>query len=370
VTDPTPGPDPASPAPEPAQLVELALLGEPRSLRRREVSVSAGVSLLSARRFWRALGFPNVDDELVAFTATDLVALQQIAGLVREGSVDEATALALARSIGRSTDRMASWQVQLLAESVAAERAADPTSTLDARHAAQVARAVVELSDRLEPLIAYAWRRHLAAAVERLMADAETAPDPDHDPDDPRHDGAEHQRGVRSVGFADLVSFTRLVRRLSERDLAALVQRFEALASDIVSAHGGRVIKTVGDEVLFAAATPSAAAAIALDIASVMAEDDLLPDVRSGLATGPVVMRLGDVFGTTVNRASRLTGIAHPGTVLVDDTTATALDAVSGFELEMLRRRPVRGLGMLRPWRLVRASPRRSRVATDEQLDE
>jgi adenylate cyclase len=318
--------------------VEQALLGEPRRWRRREVSASAGVSLRSARRFWRALGFPNVDDEYAAFTASDLRALQLMVALVRDGTVDDATALALTRSIGRSTDRLASWQVQLLAETVGPE---------------QAAASVVELADRLEPLVTYAWRRHLAAAVGRVVADAQPE--------------VLQQGGVRSVGFADLVSFTRLVRTLDERELAALVQRFEALVSDIVAAHGGRVIKTVGDEVLFAAGTPAAAAAIALDIASTMAEDDLLPDVRSGLATGPVVMRLGDVFGTTVNRASRLTGIAQPGTVLVDDTTAAALDAVSGFELEALRRRPVRGLGRVRPWRLRRASTSRSRVTLDEQ---
>lgn len=344
------------PPDDPVQAVELALLGEPRTLGRREVSAGADVSVLSARRFWRALGFPNVDDGSVAFTAADLQALQQVVALVRDDVVDEATATALARAVGRSTDRLASWQVQLLAEAVAAERAADPGSALDARHAAQVAASVVELADRLEPLVAYAWRRHLAAAVARLMADA--APEEDH------------QGGVRSVGFADLVSFTRLVRRLSERELAALVQHFEALVSDIVAAHGGRVIKTVGDEVLFATGSPPAAAAIALDIAATMAEDDRLPDVRSGLATGPVVMRLGDVFGTTVNRASRLTGIAHPGAVLVDDATAAALASVSGFDLEGMRRRALRGLGVVRPWRLRRASPTRvgsSRVASDDE---
>jgi adenylate cyclase len=354
-------------ADDPARDVELALLGEPRQLRRREVSASAGVSLRSARRFWRALGFANVDDDHAAFTAADLAALQQVVGLVRDAAVDEATALAMARSIGRSTDRMASWQVQLLAESVAAERAADPESALDARHAAQVASSVVELADRLEPLVAYAWRRHLVAAVERLMADAQPEPAVTTELDDPGQPGGPDRRSsVRTVGFADLVSFTRLVRRLSERELAALVQRFEALVSDIVAAHGGRVIKTVGDEVLFAAAGAPAAAAIALDIAAAMAEDDLLPDVRSGLATGPVVMRLGDVFGTTVNRASRLTGIAHPGAVLVDDATAAALASVSGFDLDVMLRRPMRGLGRVRPWRLRRASTTRSKVATDE----
>jgi adenylate cyclase len=350
VTDGAPG--------DPAQEVELALLGHPRSLGRREVSAGAGVSVVSARRFWRALGFPNVDDDSAAFTAADLVALQRVVGVVRDGVVDEATAAALARAVGRSTDRLASWQVQLLAEAVAAERAADPESVPDARHAAQVAASVVELADRLEPLVAYAWRRHLAAAVARLMADAEPELD--------------HRGGVRSVGFADLVSFTRLVRRLSERELAALVQHFEALASDIVAAHGGRVIKTVGDEVLFAAASAPAAAAIALDIAAAMSEDEVLPDVRSGLATGPVVMLLGDVFGTTVNRASRLTGIAHPGAVLVDDATAAALASVSGFDLDPMRRRALRGLGVVRPWRLRRASPTRvppvsPKVSGDDQ---
>ena len=63
-----------------------------------------------------------------------------------------------------------------------------------------------------------------------------------------------------------------------------MVQRFEALATDIVTAHGGRVIKTVGDEILFVTLDAAPAAAIALDLVDTMAEDDLLPDVRVGMA--------------------------------------------------------------------------------------
>jgi adenylate cyclase len=159
----------------------------------------------------------------------------------------------------------------------------------------------------------------------------------------------------RSVGFADLVSFTRLVRRLSERDLARVVQRFEALASDVVIAHGGRVIKTVGDEVLFVAIGAAPAAAIALDLVKAMADDDLLPDVRVGMASGRVISRLGDVFGTTVNRASRLTAVAKPRTVVVDDALAAILGSMSGFEMSPLRRRTLRGIGPVRPWVLRRA---------------
>ena len=126
----------------------------------------------------------------------------------------------------------------------------------------------------------------------------------------------------RVVGFADLVNFTSLVRRMTERQLAVMVQRFEALATDIVTAHGGRVIKTVGDEILFVTIGAAPAAAVALDLVETMAEDDLLPDVRVGMAVGPVLSRLGDVFGTTVNRASRLTSVAPAGGVLVDDALA------------------------------------------------
>jgi adenylate cyclase len=177
------------------------------------------------------------------------------------------------------------------------------------------------------------------------------------------------------VGFADLVSFTRLVRRLSERDLARVVQRFEALASDIITAHGGRVIKTVGDEVLFVAIGAAPAAAIALDLVEAMALDDVLPDVRVGMASGRVISRLGDVFGTTVNLASRLTAVAKPRSVLVDGGLAASLASMSGFEMTPLRRRTLRGIGPVTPWALRRAGQtgRRGRMGeheTDHMVDD
>lgn len=326
------------------------VLGTPRRLRSRQVSTDAGVSLRSARRFWRALGFANVDDALEAFTDADVDALRRVAGLVRDGVVDEPTALGMTRAVGRSVDRMASWQLQLLAEVVAAEAAeqADGPGRTDAltpgQEAQRVADLIARLTDDLEPLVVYAWRRHLASSLERFVT--ERSPQPDA------------RQMVRSVGFADLVSFTRVVRRLTERDLAALVQHFEATTSDIVASHGGRVVKTVGDEVLFVAQKVPAAAAIALDIAEEMGHDAMLPDVRVGLATGTVVARLGDVFGTTVNRAHRLTSIARPGAVLVDDGTASVLGETSGFSCQPLRRRSLRGLGSVSPWLLRRRSGR------------
>ena len=320
------------------------VLGGDRRLSSREVSGQAGVSLLSARRFWRALGFANVEAGAEAFTAADVAALHRVSGLVRGGVLDETTALGMTRAVGRSVDRLASWQLQLLAEVVAERATATDVPPGGPEEAQVVADLVAELADELEPLVVYAWRRHLASSLERFVA--ERSPHP------------EARQMVRSVGFADLVSFTRVVRRLSERELSVLVQRFEATTSDIVASHGGRVIKTVGDEVLFVAEKVPAGAAIALDIAAEMTQDDLLPEVRVGLATGTVVARLGDVFGTTVNRASRLTAVASPGAVLVDDTTAAALGATSGFSCEPLRRRSLRGIGSVSPWLLRRRHDR------------
>ena len=98
--------------------VEARLLGQPRSLRPREVSALASVSLRSARKFWHALGFPNVGDEDTVFTETDVLALQAVAGLVRDGVFDEPTALAMTRALARTTDRLAVWQTQLMAEAL------------------------------------------------------------------------------------------------------------------------------------------------------------------------------------------------------------------------------------------------------------
>lgn len=352
--DPVPGPEPFD-AEVDAKDVTERLLGRPLELRRRDVTRDAGVSLLSAQKFWRALGFPVVytDDEL--FTTSDVDALRTVAGVVREGHIDESLALAMTRAVARSADRLAVWQAQLVAEVVETEMslahrvdAAEPGAGAETRSvpsietATETAHRMAELADRFEPLLVYAWRRHLSAAISRMLADA-----------DPESYGLVK---MRSIGFADLVNFTSLVRKMSERDLAHLVHRFERLSSDVITAHGGRLIKTVGDEVLFTTVQAAPAAAIALDLIDTISQDDVLPEVRCGMARGPVVSSLGDVFGTTVNRASRLTAVAQASTVLVDATLARELATLSGFRLTGQRRRILRGVGPVSPSLLRRAS--------------
>ena len=104
-----------------------------------------------------------------------------------------------------------------------------------------------------------------------------------------------------------------------------MVARFEELAHDTVVALGGRVVKMIGDEVMFVVQSPVNAARIGLSLAEAYADDELLSDVRVALAVGPVLLQEGDFYGPVVNLASRLVAVAHPGTVLVSDELRTAL---------------------------------------------
>ena len=163
-------PDPTGSSAPAADDVEARLLGGRRSMCRRELSATSSVSRLSARRFWHALGFPNVGDEDVVFTGADLSALQSVAALVRGGLVDEHTALAMTRAFARSTDRLAEWQTELMAEAMGG--APDPAT------AQAVAEGLADIADDLEPLLIYAWRRHLSAAIVRMVFDSEPAQGP------------------------------------------------------------------------------------------------------------------------------------------------------------------------------------------------
>jgi adenylate cyclase len=136
---------------------------------------------------------------------------------------------------------------------------------------------------------------------------------------------------------------------MNEKTLAQLVQRFENRCAEIISVGGGRLVKTIGDEVLYIAETPVAGAQIALALAREFAEDEILPECRVAMVWGRVLSRLGDIYGPTVNLAARLTAIAEPGQVLIDDITAKALGEDERFVLDPQAPQLVRGFGEIHP---------------------
>nr|WP_272905405.1 adenylate/guanylate cyclase domain-containing protein [Sediminivirga luteola] len=160
----------------------------------------------------------------------------------------------------------------------------------------------------------------------------------------------------RAVGFADLVSYTRLSQKMEPKELARLVQKFQNLAHNIVTSAGGRIIKTVGDEVFYAATTPTLGAQIAVTLAEAIRADPELPRARGGLAWGRVLSRLGDIFGSTVNLAARLTAIAEPGTVIVDPDTKAILDRGDAWVLVPQDPVTLQGIGEITPYELRRGT--------------
>lgn len=308
--------------------IEERLLGGPRRYRRDEVAQAAGVPVEYARRLWRAVGFPDVGDVAVAFTDSDLDALRQLLGLVHDGTLDDELAVSVTRAMGHNAARLAEWLVDAMVEHLVA----DGGESVETATRTAVEIATEHLED-IDALLHFVWRRQLAAVAGRALAGA----------------ARETVTGRLSVGFADLVSYTRLSQRLEERELAGLVDRFGRRSADVIAGAGGRLVKTVGDEVLFVADSAADAALIGLELAEAMAEDPVLPDLRVGIATGEVLTRMGDVFGRTVNLASRLTALAAPGTVLVDSETAEALKGNGDFALDVERVRAVRGMGLVRP---------------------
>jgi adenylate cyclase len=190
------------------------------------------------------------------------------------------------------------------------------------------------------------WRRQLAAYFARIASNASQ--------------GAVGDSSTMAVGFADLRNFTSLTRTWSESELREVLEDFESTANDIVGDHTGRIVKTIGDEVLFVADRPGDAALIALDLLDAIDSKPDLPPLRIGLAAGPVVLRFGDVYGTTVNIASRLTSLARPGSVLVDRVMAEQLGDDERFVLRPKRAESVRGYHHLHQWRLRRSDDTRS----------
>lgn len=323
------------------QDLEREILGEEPRLTSAQTIDAAHARYHEARRLWRALGFPDAAGA-PAFTTADAEAIALLSSLVDAEVLDFETAVRLTRALGHTMARLADWQVATLSEYVEELEGSGRGTGSRLRTGLEMIRAVER---PFEDLMMYVWRRHLAAAVGRVEALG-------------AQDSDLHTVAL-TVGFADLVSFTSLSAGIDEDRLADLVEGFESACADLVTRRGGRVIKTLGDSVLFVADGPEPAIDIATDIVEKIGGNRELPDVHVGLATGPVVMRLGDVFGSPVNMASRLTGVARRNRVICDEATARVIEALPGYAVRPLSERRIRGFGTVQPISVRRLSRRR-----------
>ncbi|CAB4725769.1 MAG: adenylate/guanylate cyclase domain-containing protein [Actinobacteria bacterium] len=311
--------------------IERAILGSHPVLTSSELAEAAGVTPDQARRLWRSLGFPEYPDDQAAFMDADADAVRMLLGVVDTGIIDFDVAVNLTRALGQTMARLADWEVSALLQKVEELEQGDPSGSTRIEAAL---RLVAEFSRLFEGLLVYAWRRHLAATVARIEALSANEEDL-------------HTVEV-TVGFADIVGFTALSNTLTQERIGDLVELFEVRCADVVATHRGRIIKSIGDSVLFVNDDPIDAYDTAEGIIHVIGRDPRMPDVRVGLASGTVVLRMGDVFGPPVNLASRLTGVARRNRIIVDGATAELLPG-DQFETRRLPARPVRGFGLVEP---------------------
>ena len=318
-----------------ALFADRALIRGKERLTREEVARRAGIDLEDAIAFWRALGFADVPPDERAFTEADVDVLRRLADAISSGIVRRDIALQTTRAMGRAVAQIAAALVDTIGRGVELDGEGPPPALL--------AAAPMLLED-IERWLVYVLRRHIAAEAKRAAIQAVTS-----------------EVGTAVVGFADLVGFTGLSKSMDQAALASAVSTFESLAVDLVGRHDARIVKMIGDEVMFEAPTARAGAEIALDIVDAFASSDELPDVRVGLASGEATRLQGDLFGEAPNLASRLVDEAYPGTVLVSDSIRDSLPEEEGFTFRSVRPHFLKGFGLTRYWVLRREGDERPR---------
>jgi adenylate cyclase len=296
---------------------------------------------------WRTLGFPVPRAGEVAFTEADVEILTEIGHLLRGEMASARLVLQMSRVIGSSMARIASSQVDAISARVvgspqAAARTDEDVELTNERIVVSAAALLPIVPD----VLSATWRRHLQAAIRRRLTMVEAG-----------------QGHLGVVGFADLVGFTALSQQVGDDELATIVDQFEQLAFDVVTANGGRVVKMIGDEVMFTVDGAPAAAEIGLALAEGSRGADELSDLRVGLAAGPLLEREGDLYGPVVNLASRITAIAYPGTIVVAESVRDELVGNDGYRLRSMRGRYLKDIGRVPLWVLRRAVAAESRFA-------
>jgi adenylate cyclase len=289
---------------DPRRLALLAIdqaVSDRPTMTRPEVARRAGVEEEFVARVWRASGLPPGDPDEPLFSRRDVEALRILAAMrtiFSEDDLLEATSV-----LGLAMSQVAASQVELFRRRVTSQVPDGAVGNLDfvLRNAAMVDLMLPTAGQLLEIV----HRRHVEAAVrsEALVMVEEAQ-------------GGLPGEVELCVGFADLVGFTAASEQMLPMQLGEMARGLVRHAEETLPARGARIVKTIGDAVMFTAPDAPSAAAAALDLVEQAGRDSSLPPLRAGLAYGPVLRRYGDCFGRTVNVASRLCSVAPPGAVL------------------------------------------------------
>jgi adenylate cyclase len=301
--------------------VERALAGDGRRYSANQIAEIVGIDVEQLRRFSAALGVPYTDPDEPRGTEADLEAARRMKAFIDAGLPEEGM-LQVARTIGMGTARIAEANRELVIRTLT--QPGDSERVIARRFAA----AAEHMLPLIGPTVVHALQANMLEQIRRDVI------------------GTAGEIGGTSrltVCFADLVEFTRLGEEIPPEELGLVAGRLEEMAT-AVAQPPVRLVKTIGDAVMFVAAEAEALVVAALNlIDAAEAEGEEFPWLRAGLSTGPTLPQSGDYYGRSVNLASRVTGIARPGSVLVDAATHDAAGDDS-FAYSFIGERRLKGI--------------------------
>jgi adenylate cyclase len=307
-----------------------------------EIEERTGLPAGMMLRIRRQHGLPEPGPEDRVFSDEDIEAARSTK-LFLDAGFDEERIIEITRVLGEGMARLAATITAAFVETFL--EAGDSEADVALRFAALAE----QLTPATEPILVAGFKAHLRDSVQRGMlglAELEA--------------GDVAGRQDVAVCFADLVGFTRLGGQVEVRELGTVAGRLASLSASLVEPPV-RLVKTIGDAAMFVSPEPAPLVRVALALVDAFEQEDL-PSLRAGIALGPALVRAGDYYGNSVNLASRVTGVARPGSVLCTEAVRDA--APDAFEWSAAGRHKLKGVSG--PTALYRARP----ASGDEREDD
>ena len=315
----------------PLLLVERVLGGRYSATQLAE---RTGLPASQMLRMRRLLGLPEASPDDLVFGEEEAQAAESTRLFMDAGLSEEAIA-EITRVLGEGMARLAATTAAAFVDTFL-----EPGDSED-EVAQRFATLAEQLIPAIDPVLIAAYKQHLAEAVRRgMLSRAE------------REAGEAGGAQEVTVCFVDMVGFTRLGAEIDAQELGTLASRLAELATDVAEPPV-RLVKTIGDAAMFVSADAAAIVSVALSLLDAVQAADL-PSLRAGVASGAALQRAGDYYGHAVNLASRVTGVARPGSVLCTEEVRD--QAPDQFDWSFARKHRLKG--MSDPIPLYRARPR------------
>ncbi len=326
----------------PVLLASRRLIGDDGTyVSTRDIADEAGVDVEIVHQVQRAIGLPTVEDlDEPVYLQADGEAVVHATTFIKMG-FDPDLLLEGMRTLAEGLSNAAE-----LMRSTALATVIHPGAT-----ELQMARGSEEVVGAAAPLIAPMVGEMLLVQLRHAMQNEAVSAS--------ERASGNPLPGAReiAVAFADLVDFTDLGEAVEPERLEELAHRLATMARE-VAVPPVRFVKTIGDAVMLVCTDPVPLLEAMLELAGAAEADPDFPRLRVGMAYGEAVSRAGDWFGSPVNRASRVTAAARPGTVLVGGVFREAVGDAGEFDWSYAGSRRLKGIpGLTKLYRARRAGP-------------